>query len=105
MCKPWKISGFKLDEQLRPSEQREIQPDEGRPVKKHRASRKKWCRGKEGVPHQPVCMTHEQAKGPARFPQQANDRYLVCKVCGKELAHYWGHFLSSRKEKPDWVTD
>ena len=103
MCKPWKISGFNLPDQLKPSELRLVQSDEGRPPKRHKASRQKWCRGKEGTPHQPICMTHEQAKGPARYPSQDKDRYLVCKVCGKELLHYWGHFLNSGKDKPDWV--
>ena len=104
-CKPWKVSGSKLSEQLKPSEQRAVQPEEGRHGKKHRASRVKWCRGKEGVLHQPVCMTYEQAKGLPRFARQAVDRFLVCKACGKVLAHYWASFDSSRKEKPDWVTD
>jgi hypothetical protein len=103
MCKPWKISGFNLFDQLKPSEQRLIQPEEGRPAKRHKASRKRWCRGKEGVEHQPVCMTYEQAKGPSRYPSQAAERFRVCKVCGKELAHFWGLALQKGHE-PDWVT-
>ena len=100
MCKPHKVSGSKLSYQLKPSENRPIQPEEGRPAHRHRPSRRRWCRGKEGVEHELVCMTMQQAKGKPELGHRQAERFLVCKVCGKELEHFWG--LASQKA-PDWV--
>ena len=107
MCKFWKIAGSKLNSQLKPSELREAQPDEGRPVKRHKGSRTKWCKGKVGMPHLPICLTYEQAKGkiqnkehfsPKGLEATLAERFLVCRVCGKVLEHTAGNF------PPDWVT-
>lgn len=73
---------------------------------------KKWCKGKVGREHKAICMTYAEAK----LPQEERNlkrkgvgvvgkhlshyRYLVCTVCGKELAIYYG-FKSEKK--PDWV--
>jgi hypothetical protein len=90
MCKPWKISGAPEDYQLKPSELRLVQPDEGRPPKRHKASRQKWCRGKEGVEHILAWMPYAEVKGAPRYPSQADERFLICLVCGKELMHRSG---------------
>ena len=88
---------------MKPSENRLIQEDEPT-LRRQRKNRKRWCRGKLGVEHQPVCMTYREAKGAPLFPSQEADRFLVCRVCGKELQHWWTMFKSSRQNKPDWVT-
>lgn len=102
MCKHWKISGSKLDDQLTASERRETQDDD-RPVSRRRKDRKRWCRGKVGVDHQPVCMTHREAKGEPLTPAQENERFLVCKRCGREMECYFPGWLYP-SPKPDWVT-
>ena len=101
MCKPWKVSGAPTDMLLKPSENRLVQPDEGRPGPRHKASRMRWCRGKEGIEHELVCMTTQEAKGKPELGHRQAERFLVCKVCGKELKHFWG--LAGQKT-PEWVT-
>ena len=101
MCKHWKVNGAPADTQLKPSENRQIQDDEPRP-RRQRADRRRWCRGKVGVEHELVCMTYEQAKGAPGRTRKENERFLVCRRCGKELEHYWGY--GGPKKKPDWVT-
>lgn len=87
---------------MKPSENRLIQ-DEDRHTKIHRSNRRRWCKGKEGVEHELVCMTFEEAKGPPRYPSQAAERFLVCKACGKELEKFWG-LPCQQNNKPAWVT-
>lgn len=74
---------------------------------------KKWCKGKVGREHKPVCMTYSEAKLPQAERDlkrkgvgivgktQSRYRYLVCTSCGKELAIYYGF---GNEKKPDWVT-
>lgn len=112
LCKPWKISGYNSFDQLKPSEQRSLQPEENPPPPRRKASRTKWCKGKVGVPHQLVCMTYEETKGkiqnhthykPEGLAHKKSERFLVCTVCGKELSHYWG-WSKEFAPLPAWVT-
>ena len=50
-----------------------------------------------------ILDAYREAKGAPLFPSQEADRFLVCKVCGKELKHWWS-FMFRRQDKPDWVT-
>lgn len=99
MCKPWKVNGAPTVDQLKPSENRLVQDDEPRPSHQ-RSDRRRWCRGKVGVEHELVCMTYQEAKGALGRFRLASERFLVCKVCGKELENYRGY----EKIKPAWVT-
>ena len=86
---------------------------------KHRADRKKWCKGKVGTEHKLICCKYIDVK---QFPVEKvsddciinrnNWRILICSVCGKELDFWypinWGTTpIQKRKEhkKPDWVVD
>lgn len=62
---------------------------------------KKWCRGKVGVKHDPVCADYNTLKRATFAPEW---KVLVCRNCGKELDNYWPtRFFKSNKPKPDWV--
>jgi hypothetical protein len=72
--------------------------DEPRPQGLRRKDKKRWCRGKIGVEHVPVCM---KVQALAAYGCFDNWRILACKVCGKVLAHYSPAWT---KPKPVWVT-
>ena len=97
---------------------------ETKPVGNKRKNRKKWCKGKVGVEHQPVCMDFHKVKNDYTQHQPFKDkcystsdhwRVLVCAVCGKELDWYYPMEFNVQArdgtticEKPDppppWVT-
>ena len=66
-----------------------------KPVGNKRKNRKKWCRGKEGVEHQPVCTDYNTVKrhctpdGWKGGELGKGWRLLVCSVCGRELDYYY----------------
>lgn len=66
---------------------------------------KKWCRGKVGVPHKPVCVAYDSHKRTnLRVPEW---KILLCSECKKELDHWWpSPFAWWKKERtpPAWVT-
>ena len=93
-----------------------------KPIGNKRKNRKKWCRGKVGVAHQPVCRRYNDAKQKfkaAHSEFEANLyvhfdtwRILVCSVCGKELDWYYpfriqclNGVLEREQKKPEWITD
>lgn len=63
-------------------------------------NKKKWCRGKVGVPHTPEPMKVDRWWAKGKKPDWWE---LVCTSCGKRLAFYypmpWGTF----QDPPDWV--
>lgn len=61
---------------------------------------KKWCKGKEGVEHKPICKKYNEVKLTNLFEDW---RLLVCSECGKELDHYYPIKQFSNKPKPEWV--
>ena len=65
-----------------------------------RKNRRRWCRGKEGVEHQPKCMPYNEAKGGTLGKYTQDWRVLVCTVCGKDLAL---HSPYRNRPKPSWV--
>ena len=72
------------------------------PAKKNR---KRWCGGHVGREHQPKCMMGADFKS---IPKDRifrrmylRTRYLICTVCGKQLATYYGW---GKWDPPDWVT-
>jgi hypothetical protein len=66
-------------------------------------NRKRWCRGRIGVDHKPVCRNYADFKTREIAGQKLfrKWRVLVCSECGKELKHYYGF---KTEKKPDWVT-
>lgn len=70
---------------------------------------KKWCRGKVGVEHKPVCRDYSEAKLTRFVAHDGHEmklhkgwKLLVCTGCGKELERYypWG---ADKKKPPEWV--
>lgn len=74
-----------------------------RPPSGSKKDTKKWCRGKAGVSHKPVCVdyaTHKRTNWPR------NDwKLLICSECQKELDSWWPPIFSweTATEPPDWV--
>lgn len=67
--------------------------------------KKRWCKGKVGVEHTPVCMPYRKHHGLAVLDgAMKNWRELVCSRCGKVLDYYYPFNRSRGKKKPDWVT-
>ena len=65
---------------------------------------KKWCRGKVGVAHKPVCVDYNDHKR-AGFRFGTQWKLLVCTECNKELDSWWPSPLASEPQTPpDWVT-
>lgn len=72
---------------------------------------RKWCRGKEGVEHKPVCRSYAEVKlaGRVTFGGRAMNLYegwkiLMCEDCGKELDYYSPRIIGDKvKPPPDWV--
>jgi hypothetical protein len=69
---------------------------------------KKWCRGKVGIEHKPVCRDYSEVKrtGLEMFGRKVNLykgwKLLVCAACGKELATYYP-FGSDKRNPPEWA--
>jgi hypothetical protein len=69
-------------------------------------NRRRWCRGKVGVEHAPVCRDYRATKG---YPDSFQGlfvgwRLLVCTACGKELAiHAPSGWHARRQAPPAWV--
>jgi hypothetical protein len=65
---------------------------------------KKWCRGKVGIEHQPVCYTYAEYKNdPDQYKIFKDWRVLACKICNKELKVYYA-FGKEKNSPPNWVT-
>lgn len=74
--------------------------DETSSTAPNKRNTKKWCRGKEGVSHQPKCMEYAKVKGVSKSWAQSW-RLLVCEGCGKELEIWFGDM----ERKPEWVSN
>ena len=76
-------------------------PEAAKPVPAKK-DKKRWCRGKVGVEHQPVCRNYVDIKGAADYAKAW--KLLVCTECGKELDRYMPFFrFGKAKEPPAWV--
>lgn len=72
-----------------------------RPPSGSKKDTKKWCRGKVGKPHTPVCKPYASDRG-SIF---ANWRILACSECGKQIDYYYPVTWKNREHrKPEWVT-
>jgi hypothetical protein len=65
---------------------------------------KKWCRGRVGVEHTPVCVDYDAHK---RTTFTSGWKILVCSACNKQLDHWWPNIWSKNGggTPPDWVRD
>jgi len=87
---------------------------DGPEAPKPRASKKntrKWCKGKVGVEHTPVCRDYREVKhsGDLTFGERQVSLYqgwkiLMCSECGKELDYYYPMGLNGKvRREPPWV--
>ena len=98
--KDWNESGI-IRRDARQTIVREIRPP-GRSGKDIR----KWCRGKIGVEHKPVCMAYGDLKNTTgTTPISREWRVLVCTECDKHLDHWYPWPWGRRREKPRWVVE
>ena len=73
--------------------------DQSSPAKKNR---KKWCRGRVGIEHQPVCYLYSESKADVSYGKDW--RVLACSECGRHIDYYYPtSFNGKKKPLPAWV--
>jgi len=77
----------------------EDEPSSG--TRKHK-DKKRWCKGKVGVEHTPVCVPYRRAR--LSLDEHNSWCELVCSTCGKTLATWMPFGSRKNNPKPDWVT-
>jgi len=84
-------------------DQRQTKVPDIRPPSGSKKNTKKWCRGKPGVEHKPVCVDYATHKN-ANWPRDGW-KLLICSECKKELDHYWPPIFSWEKPRdpPEWA--
>ncbi len=98
--KDWKNSGIK-----RRDERHTILP-EIRPPGRSGKSTKRWCGGKVGVLHQPLCKAYSDLKNTAGItPMSREWRILVCSECDRVLDRWWPSPWTQPEKKPGWVVE
>jgi hypothetical protein len=72
-------------------DERNIKSPDAEKYPKPSKNKRKWCRGKTGVEHQPKCVD---------FPGITNGKLLTCEKCNKRLDMYmpWGGITP-----PEWA--
>ena len=89
----------------RRDERQTILPDIRTPGRSAKDTRK-WCRGKVGVEHKPVCVAYGELKSTtATTPISREWRTLVCTECNKHLDHWCPWPWTRNKKKPGWVVE
>ena len=65
-------------------------PEEIPKSRSNRKDKRRWCRGKPGIPHKPECVDYNAAKNrlSGDYAYNRDARLLVCTECGKELDRY-----------------
>ncbi len=86
--------------------ERQTAVPEIRPPSGSKKDTKKWCRGKVGVAHKPVCVAYDEHKRTnLRVPEW---KILLCSECKKELDYYWPSPFRWHDREPEpppaWVT-
>jgi hypothetical protein len=62
---------------------------------------KRWCRGKVGREHKPVCVDYNTLKNATFYDKW---KTLVCETCSKRLDHYFpSPFQEQPSPPPAWV--
>lgn len=65
-----------------------------------RKDTKRWCRGKVGVEHTPVCVDYNAHKNVGWFPGW---KLLICSECKRQLDSWMPVSWCKDKEPPEWV--
>jgi hypothetical protein len=68
---------------------------------------KKWCRGKVGAEHKPVCVSYNEWENRRTWAKWSKDwKVLICSECGKQLDYWWPNtIISEKKPCPDWARE
>lgn len=76
-----------------------------RPPGSSKKDTKRWCRGKVGVDHKPVCIDYNDHKHTRyRFDVGKEWKILICSECKKELDTWWpSPWRKTATTPPDWV--
>lgn len=62
-----------------------------------RKNTKRWCKGKVGVDHKPLCIDYP------RIPV-GGAKVLICEICHKHIEFYWpSPFRKIKTPPPSWV--
>jgi hypothetical protein len=70
-------------------------PDDAPRSKPGNKNTKKWCKGKVGREHKPICIDHNSIK---------DWKILACTECGKHLDYYWPcRWWGEPHPAPAWV--
>lgn len=68
-----------------------------------RKPRRRWCRGKVGLEHVPLCAPWDTTKLVVGLHKAyERSRILICTRCGKELA-WWVPWDGDKRPPPSWV--
>lgn len=70
---------------------------------RRKPNRKKWCKGKVGIPHKAVWQKRRPWVLPSGTDVHKNDREYVCAVCKKVLDYWWkgwNTLMGSKTPKP-----
>lgn len=80
-----------------------------RPPSGSKKNTKRWCRGKFGVEHRPICVSYSEFKNIPATDWSKDWKLLICSECKKTL-DYWWPMESLRlgiprydATPPDWV--
>ena len=69
--------------------------------KNNRKDTKRWCKGKEGIEHEPVVYTCKEL----HMYDFDNWLVLTCKNCGKNLELYFPFGKEKKQNPPEWVKE
>lgn len=72
-----------------------------RPPSGSKKNTKKWCRGKAGVEHKPVCRDWSEVKN---VTYMRGCKLLICAECSKQLA-WWFPWPGTKSEPPAWAAE
>lgn len=85
-------------------DQRQTKVPDIRPPSGSRKDTKKWCRGKVGRTHKPVCMPYNEVKN-QRPCHSDSWKVLVCSECEKILDHWHpSPFRRVKQDPPAWAS-
>jgi hypothetical protein len=96
------VSDYKESSIRRRDERRTLIPEPIRPPSGSSKNTKRWCRGKVGREHKPVCRNYADDAGTIF----KGWKILVCESCGKHLEYYFpGSWGKRNPVKPAWVCE
>lgn len=86
-------------------DERQTKVQSVRPPAPSKKNTKKWCRGKVGREHKPVCVPYDEWENRPEGSEFAKDwKLLVCSECEKQLDYWWPtRLFKDSRPQPDWT--